>query len=283
MAANKISKSEHISNGRNSSSSNKSWMNSQLKSKLPAVLGVLFVFVAWQLAVMLTKVSPDILPSPIRVIRSLIKYWDTFAYHLVTTIKETLIGLVMTIVAAAVIAVVCDFLPTFRKFLYPILVVSQTVPVIVLAPLMVIWFGYGLGPKIFIIVLVTFFSIAVALTDGFDSTEPETVDLLRSMGATRWQQFFYIRLPAALPSFFTGLRIAITWAVTASIYGEYVGAQRGLGMYMQLCKNDFHTDRVLGSVFLVSALSLILFGVVAVLRRAVIPWATVAQEGEKKK
>ena len=266
----------------NVSASKKGGLQQAVRNGAPAVLGILFVFVIWEVAVHVTHVSVDVLPSPTRVFRMLLVNRDKFWMHLIPTLQETLIGLGATILVAVFISVLCDFLPTVRKFVYPILVVSQTVPVIVIAPLMVIWFGYGLFPKIIVIVLVTFFSIAVALTDGFDSTEPETVNLLRSMGATKWQQFYYVRLPASLPSFFTGLRIAITWSVTAAIFGEYVGAERGLGIFMQICKNDFRTDLVLGSVIIISAVSLILFGVVAILRRLFIPWAAVAKAGAKK-
>lgn len=257
-------------------------VGSKIKKGMPAVCSILFVLIVWEVAVRLTGVSADILPSPIRVVRMLFINRALFWTHILPTLKETMIGLGATILAAVILAVLCDFFPTVRRFVYPILVISQTVPIIVIAPLFVIWFGYGLFPKIVIIIIVTFFSIAVALTDGFDSTEPEVVSLLKSMGATKWQQFYYVRLPAALPSFFTGLRIAITWSITAAIYGEYVGAEKGLGIFMQICKNDFRTDLVLGSVLIISALSLILFGVVALLRKLIIPWHSTAKAGEKQ-
>jgi ABC-type nitrate/sulfonate/bicarbonate transport system permease component len=157
------------------------------------------------------------------------------------------------------------------------LVVSQTVPIMVIAPLMVIWFGFGLFSKIVVIVVVTFFAITVALSDGLDATEPEATSLLRSMGASRWQQFAMVRLPGALPSFFTGLRISVTWSVTAAIFGEYVGAEKGLGIFMQISKNDFRTDLVLAAVVVSSLVSLLLFAACHVLQRVSIPWYMLMQ------
>lgn len=249
---------------------------------MPGLIGVTSIILAWQLAVMATGVSPDILPSPGRVMTMLWRFRAQLLDHTIPTLQETLIGFCATIVVAATVAVISDFFPLIRRFVYPILVISQTIPIIVIAPLMVIWFGYGLFPKIIVIVIVTFFSVAIALTDGFDSTEPEAANLLRSMGASRWQQFYYVRLPGALPNFFTGLRIAITWSVTAAIFGEYVGAEKGLGIFMQIAKNDFRTDLVLAAVVIVSALSLVLFATILFLRRLIIPWHTVSQAGEKK-
>jgi len=252
-----------------------------LHRSAPAVIGLLCVVAAWQLAVVVTGISPDVLPSPLRVFSMMWTYRGLLAEHAVPTIQETLVGLCVTVTAAAAFATLADFFPWVRRFVYPILVVSQTIPIIVIAPLMVIWFGYGLFPKVVVIVIVTFFSITVALTDGFDSTEPEATNLLRSMGATRLQQFLLVRLPAALPSFFTGLRIAITWSVTAAIFGEYVGAEKGLGIFMQTAKNDFRTDLVLAAVMVVSALSLLMFGLVILVRRAVIPWHTALHRGKR--
>jgi ABC-type nitrate/sulfonate/bicarbonate transport system permease component len=248
----------------------------------PALAGLVSVFIVWQAVVMLTGATPDILPSPIRVFTGAWNYRETLLAHATPTIVESVVGLATTVIAALALAIAGDFFPVFRRFLYPILVVSQTIPIVVIAPLMVIWFGYALLPKIVIIVIVTFFSLTVALTDGFDSTEPEAADLLRSMGATRMQQFLLVRFPAALPSFFTGLRIAVTWSVTAAIFGEYVGAEKGLGIFMQIAKNDFRTDLVLATVLVVSVLSLLLFAIVNLLRRAIIPWH-VAMQGRTKR
>ena len=239
---------------------------------VPALLVGAFLFAVWQMAVSITKVSPTVLPSPIRVITMGWANRSELWQNALPTLEETLIGIGATVVAASAVAIACDFSSFLRRAIYPALVASQTIPIIVIAPLMVIWFGFGLLPKILVIILINFFAITVALTAGFDATEPEAADLLRSMGATRWQQFVKVRLPTALPYFFTGLRISITWSVTAAIFGEWVGALNGLGIYMQLAKNNFRTDLVLAAVLVTAAMSLALFAAVHLLQRLCIPW-----------
>lgn len=244
---------------------------------LPALGGLVIIVAIWQAIILIAQPRPDILPSPWRVVFMGWRFRATLWQHLLPTLEETLVGLVTTVIAASSIAIAADFWPRFRRLVYPILVVSQTVPIMVIAPLMVIWFGYGLFSKIVVIVVVTFFAITVALSDGLDSTEPEAANLLRSMGASRWQQFTMVRLPGALPHFFTGLRISVTWSVTAAIFGEYVGAEKGLGIFMQTAKNDFRTDLVLAAVILSSILSLLLFAACYALQRLSIPWYTLMQ------
>ncbi len=145
-------------------------------------------------------------------------------------------------------------------------------PIIAIAPLIVIWFGFGLLPKVLVIVLVTFFPITVSLLDGFAGIDPEAIDLLRTMGATRRQVFTNLRWPAALPSFFTGLRIAVTYAVVAAIFGEYVGSFEGLGIWMQISRNAFRADLVFVAILIAAVLSITLFLGVSLLERLAIPW-----------
>jgi len=154
----------------------------------------------------------------------------------------------------------------------PLLVASQTIPIIAIAPLMIIWFGFGLMPKIMVIALVTFFPVTVGLIDGFNLTDRDAANLLRSMGANRWKQFVYVRLPSALPSFFTALRIGIAYAVTGAIFAEYIGAREGLGIYMATMKNSFRTDLVLAAVAVTAFLSVGLFLLTYAAERLVIPW-----------
>jgi ABC-type nitrate/sulfonate/bicarbonate transport system permease component len=247
------------------------------KASIAPAVGIGLVVITWELIVLLAEPRPDILPSPWRVLVMGWRFRSDLWVNLMPTLAETLVGLAATVAAATAMAIAADFFPRLRRVLYPVLVISQTIPIIVIAPLMVIWFGYGMFSKIVIIILVTFFAITVALSDGFDATEPEATNLLRSMGATRWQEFIMVRLPGAMPHFFTGLRIAITWSVTAAIFGEYVGAEKGLGIFMQIAKNDFRTDLVLAAVILSSLVSLVLFGASYVIQLLCIPWYTLMQ------
>ena len=142
-----------------------------------------------------------------------------------------------------------------------------------IAPLFVIWFGFGLLPKVLIVVLVTFFPVTIALLDGFGRVEPEAMDLMRSMGATARQTFRKLRWPAALPSLFTGLRISVVYAVIGAIFGEYVGATEGLGIWMKLSQNSFRTDLVFAAILLTAMVSVALYLAVGVVERSVVPWS----------
>jgi len=238
----------------------------------PAVVVVGAMLVAWELYAVWSGISPIVLPAPSRIGAALIEYRDLAWRHTLPTFWETVVGFSISVMAAAAVAIVMDQIGVVRRAFYPILVASQTIPVLAIAPLMIIWFGFGLLPKVLIIVLVTFFPIVVALLDGFASTEPEAIDLLRTLGATDRQVFRKVRLPTALPFFFTGLRISITYAVIGAVFGEYVGAYEGLGIWMQLSKNAFRTDLVFVAILITAALSVGLFLVVGLIERLVIPW-----------
>ena len=179
----------------------------------------------------------------------------------------------LSLTVAFVLSIVLDFMPRVRRALFPIFVVSQTLPLVAIAPLVVLWFGFDLTPKVLLVALVTFFPMLVALVDGYASTDPEIEDLLRSMGASRRVVFRRARLPTAMPYFFAGLRISITYAVVAAIFAEYVGARAGLGIVIL---NSFRPDLVLAAVVISSALTLVLFAITALLQRVVLRWRDVA-------
>jgi hypothetical protein len=162
----------------------------------------------------------------------------------------------------------------------PLLIVSQTLPLIVLAPLMVLWFGFGLLPKVLLVALVTFFPITVSLVQGYTSGGVAAHDVMVAMGAPRTQEFRYLRLPAALPSLFTGIRIGITYAVVAAVFAEYAGATEGLGIYMQVAKNSFRTDLVLAAVIVTAVLTLLLYALTFLVERLVIPWKRQSVTGQ---
>ena len=193
--------------------------------------------------------------------------------HALPTFLETVLGYGLAVILAIGAAAAMDRARVVRRAVEPILVTSQTIPVVALAPLFLLWFGFGLAPKVLVVVLVTFFPIVVALLDGFRSGSPESEDLMRSYGATDGQAFRHLRWPQALPAFFIGLRISVVYAVIGAVFGEYVGAREGLGIWMQLSQNAFRTDLVFAAIVVTSALSLLLYGLVGVARRVAIPWA----------
>jgi ABC-type nitrate/sulfonate/bicarbonate transport system permease component len=239
---------------------------------LPPLLLIAALVAVWQIYCETQHVRPTVLPTPSRVVSQGWKFHDIIWDHTKATLKETIVGFTISVVIATAFAVAMDFSHTVRRSLYPLLVGSQTIPIIVLAPLMITWFGFGLKPKIILVVLITFFPVTVGWVDGFRSTEGDAMNLLGSMGAKRWKVFRYVRFPSALPSFFSGLRIAITYAVVGAIFAEYAGASKGLGIYMQLQHNAFRTDLVLAAVVVSSLISILLFTLVSGIQRLAIPW-----------
>ena len=187
--------------------------------------------------------------------------------------SEVVVGFGASLLLAVVTAVVMDLVPAIRRSVYPLLVGSQALPVLVVAPILVLTLGFGLAPKVVVIVLLTFFPIVVGLLDGFAAVTPEASDLLRSYGASKRQGLWLLRIPTALPSFFTGLRIAVTYAVLGAVYAEYVGSVDGLGIWINTSQKADRIDLVFGAVGIVLVLSVALFLVVGVIERLVIPWA----------
>ncbi len=237
-----------------------------------AVLLVALLFALWQAATVVGRIQPWLLPSPSDVVGAAVEARDILGPHIAQTVLETLVGFAAALVAGLALALIIDVSNTLRRAIYPLLVVSQTIPIIAIAPLLVIWFGYGLLPKVLVVGLVCFFPIVVSAADGLRSTDPDLISLLQSMGATRRQIFFKVRVPASLPGVFTGVKVAITYSVVGAIIGEWVGASRGLGVFMLRASNSFRTDWVFASIAIVSILSLLLFLAVVLLERLALPW-----------
>ena len=247
-----------------------------VRTAAPAAVVVLALIALWQAYVTVSGIRPQVLPSPARVLGQGWAHRDDLAAHTWSTLQVTVVGFAVSLVVAWALAIVVDFSPWLRRALVPLFVVSQTLPIIAIAPLMIIWFGFGLLPKILVIALATFFPMAIGLIEGFAAADREAGALLRSMGASRRQVFRYVRLPSALPRFFTALRIGITYAVVGAVFAEYVGATSGLGIYMSIQKNSFRTDLVLAAVLVTAALSLALYLLTFLVERIVAPWALTA-------
>jgi NitT/TauT family transport system permease protein len=243
----------------------------------PPVALVVAALLLWEVYVRLTDADPIVLPPPSRVLTAL---WDARAIaagHLVPTLVEAIVGCAVSAAFAIGVAVALDRWLPARRAIEPLLVTSQTIPIVAIAPLFVIWFGFGLLPKVLIVVLVTFFPIVVALLDGFGRVDPAGQDLFESMGATPRQTFAKLRWPSALPFLFTGLRISAVYAVIGAIFGEYVGATEGLGIWMKLSQTSFRTDLVFGAILLTAVVSVVLYLGVGALERLVVPWSPAAR------
>ncbi|OLT11676.1 nitrate ABC transporter permease [Pseudonocardia sp. CNS-139] len=243
-----------------------------LRRLAPPLVLVALGLVAWQWYVTAADVRPQVLPSPLRVVEQGWAFRDQIWANTVPTLQVTAVGFTVSLVLGWALAIAVDFSPWLRRALVPLFVASQTLPIVAIAPLLIIWFGFGLLPKVVVIALVTFFPVTVGLVEGFAATDRQATNLLRSMGASRWEQFRYVRLPGALPRFFTSLRIGITYAVTGAIFAEYVGATAGLGIFMSVQRNSFRTDLVLAAVVVTALVSVALFALTYLVERLVVPW-----------
>ncbi len=238
----------------------------------PALVLTLALLALWELYVRADHVSVQLLPSPTAIVQALFNNWSIIYDNTLQTLLETVLGLTLAAVLGLLLAITLDISSWVRRAVYPVLITSQTIPIIALAPLLLIWIGYDIRPKLIVVTLYCFFPIAVATVDGLASAEPELIKLLHSMRATRWQILRLVRLPGAMPAFFSGLRIAAAYSVIGAIFGEYVGAEKGLGIYMQKAANSFATINVFAAILVTTILSLLLFGLVSLIERLALPW-----------
>lgn len=239
---------------------------------IPTLVFLFFCLAVWQISVDYFKLPLWFIPSPVAVMKAFWRTRDLLWLHTLTTIWETTIGFVLSIALGLVAGLVMVLSPMAKRLFYPLLIVSQTVPLIAVAPLLILWLGYGLLPKILTVVIVCFFPITVSLIEGLEVSDADLLNLLKSMGASRWQILYMIRWPNALPSFFAGLKIAATYSVMGAVIGEWLGASSGLGVYLTRSSHSFRTDQVFAAIVAITLLSLIYFALIAGIRRLVLPW-----------
>lgn len=233
----------------------------------------------WEGVCLVGLVPGYMLPSPMDVLRAFAGDFPALWENAAITLQEAFYGLFLGVAIGFAFAVAMDASAWLYRAFYPILVITQTIPTVAIAPLLVLWFGYEMTPKIILIVIVTFFPVTVGLLDGFRAVDPDSVNLLRSMGASRYQIFRYIKCPAALPQFFSGLRIAAAYSVVGAVISEWLGGFGGLGVYMTRVKKAFAFDKMFAVIFLISIISLLLMAAVDVLQKKCMPY-TRREEGD---
>ena len=243
-----------------------------ITSKVPAFLAVAALLLIWQGVSSLGLVPRYMLPSPAGVALAFAGDFGTLLDNAKITLTEAFIGLALGVVIGFVFAVLMDAFNWLYRAFYPILVLTQTVPPVAVAPLLVLWFGYEMTPKVILIVIVTFFPVTVGLLDGFRAVDPDAINLLRSMGAGRLQIFRHIKCPSALTQFFSGLRIAAAYSVVGAVISEWLGGFGGLGVYMTRVKKAFAFAKMFAVIFLISAISLVLMWLVDLLQRKCMPY-----------
>ena len=241
-------------------------------SVLVAPLTLLALLALWQFACSTGLVPSFMLPSPVRVVQALVGDWHLLAGHAATSLAEAGLGLAAGVALGFAAALAMDRFDLLFRAFYPIVVLTQTIPTVAIAPLLVLWFGYGMLPKVVLIVVATFFPVTVGMLEGLRSVDPDEIDLMRAMGATRVQILRHVKLPAAMPQFFSGLKISAAYAIVGAVIAEWLGGFSGLGVYMTRVRKAYSFDKMFAVIFLISALSLALMWAVDAVRRIAMPW-----------
>jgi ABC-type nitrate/sulfonate/bicarbonate transport system permease component len=241
-------------------------------SRLPAALIVLGLLGVWEGYVRLWAVPKWLLPAPSLIAMTLVISRELLLNHTLVTLLEVVVGFGLSLLGGVGLACGIAGSRTLERALYPFVIASQMVPIIVIAPLLLIWVGYGLTPKVIVVALTAFFPIVVNMVDGLKSVDPDAVNLLRTMGASRWQIFVKVQVPTSLPFLFSGLRVAMAVSVIGAVIGEWMGSSQGLGYLMIRSKPQFLTERVFAAIVVLSVMGVALFVLVGVIEKLAIPW-----------
>ena len=247
-------------------------MKQACKANLPALIFLFALLLLWQ-AGATGMGAAYILPSPTQI---LVRLWELriplFTVHLPATMTVTAIGLAISLVLGLALAAAMDSSDLVRRMLYPVVVVSQTIPTTAIAPLFVLWFGYGIWSKVLVTVLITFFPIAITVYDGLRAANVEMTELLRTYGASRWQIVRAVKIPCALPYFFSAVKMAVPMSVIGAAIGEWLGAKSGLGYFSRRMMTQLDGAGVFAPIVLLSAAAMLAVGVVALLERTLVRW-----------
>jgi NitT/TauT family transport system permease protein len=243
-----------------------------LRRRAAPLIVFLLLFALWEFAVQLTGVKEYLLPPPSKVWTELLKRYPIVAHGAWVTTQEIIAGYLLAIVVSIPLAMAVAYSRFVETAIYPVVVFLQIIPKIAIAPLFIIWFGFGFTPKLLLVFLLSFFPIVVASIAGFKSVDPEIMDFARTTGASGWKMFFKIRLPQALPDIFTGLKVGAALSATAAVVAEFVAADSGLGYLLLQYNGQLETPMVFAIVVLLSLIGLAVYYVVEIIERIAIPW-----------
>ncbi|MGO3751570.1 MAG: ABC transporter permease [Peptoniphilaceae bacterium] len=241
-------------------------------NSLSSLSGIVLVLLIWQLFSSFGIVKAFMLPSPLSVVNAFVKDFTLLMGHSKTTLVETFIGLSIGVTLGFIIALLMDKFNFVYKSVYPLLIITQTIPTIAIAPLLVLWFGYDMMPKIVLIILVTFFPIAIGVFDGLKSIDEDIIKLLKSMGASNLEILWHAKLPSILPQFFAALRISVSYSIVGAVIAEWLGGMSGLGVYMTRVRKSYALDRMFAVIFLISLISVLLMKLVDLIEKVYMPW-----------
>ena len=239
-----------------------------ITNKTAPLIAVAVIILIWYICSDREVVPAYMLPSPYDVVKAFVDNFSVMMKQAAVTLQEACYGLLIGVALAFIVATLMDRFAFLYKAIYPILVITQTIPTIAVAPLLVLWMGFGMAPKITLVVITTFFPIA----GGFEGADGDAINLMRAMGANRYQIFKYVKLPNAMPSFFSGLKVSASYAVVGAVISEWLGGFEGLGVYMTRVKKAYAFDKMFAVIVFISVISLLLMGLVNLLERAATPW-----------
>lgn len=229
---------------------------------------VLLILLAWQLVVVLGILPDYLLPSPTQILQALVDDAMLLASHAKYTLATAFLGTALGLILSFVLSILMDLSKKFQQSIYPILLLNQTIPTIAIAPLLVIWLGYGITPKVVLVVLSVFFPMTIALLDGYRSVDQEQLNLFRTMNASRVDVYRLLKIPASLGYFFTGLKVALSYALISAVVAEWLGGYHGLGVYMTRVRKSYELDNMFAVIFLISFLTLALISLVKLLEKS---------------
>lgn len=243
-----------------------------ITDKIAPSIIIAVLLIIWQTLSMINIIPKFMLPSPIEVVRAFISDFPLLMEHTEITLIEAFLGLGLGIILGFAVAVIMDRFEYAYKMIYPVLVITQTIPTVAIAPLLVLWMGYGILPKIMLILLTSFFPITIGLLDGFRSVDKDMLNLLKTMGASSFQNFIHLKLPSSLGYFFAGLRISVSYSIIGAVVAEWLGGYDGLGVYMTRVRKSYSFDKMFAVIFLISGISLLLMYFVKKIQRWCMTW-----------
>jgi len=245
---------------------------SKLRPWLAPVMILVGIVVLWELWVKVWNIPKWQLPSPSEIAKELSASRSLLMGHTLVTLEEIVLGFIAALAAGLLLATGIAYSRILERSVYPLVIASQTVPIIAIAPLLLIWVGYGIAPKVIVVALICFYPIAVNTVDGLKAVDPDMVNMVKTLGASRWQVFTKLQMPTAMPYMFSGIKVGISVSVIAAVIGEWVGASAGLGYLITYSQPLFLTARVFAAIVVLSAMGISLFVLASVVERMMLPW-----------
>ena len=238
-----------------------------LDISLPIIFSISLIII-WELIIKVLEIEKYIMPAPSDIIKALYENFGAMMPHIIATLFESVVGFGIAIL----LAIIMDLLPMVKKAIYPVFIISQTVPVIALAPLFIIWFGFGALPKIIVVVIVCFFPIVISISDGLEGVDKDLINHFKLMGASKLKRFFHLKLPYGIINFFSGLRIAATYSIMGAVIGEWLGGDKGLGVYMTRARSTYALDKMFAAIVVIVLMSMIMFYIIGKVEKVLTPW-----------